>query len=232
MNIKAQQRNEMLYVCKIVILRVTDVPVADLHTLSCDPYIKATLSVDDTSKSENSAPQIISFRTHTCRRTLNPEFNAPWIVSGIPESGFLLTLNLRDEDPHNYDDDLGKTVVRMPWPDEPDPKFHEGWESGEREYKVHKRRGSILSKVFTCTAEVLTFGSIGHRVRLWLSVQVLGKTENQDDRRLYTVGPRMLQSPADYRCDISLIIPRSICATLLSTNRQIPRLVMFARRIS
>ncbi|KAJ3532935.1 hypothetical protein NM688_g7348 [Phlebia brevispora] len=190
MSTNSRKRKETLYVCKIVILRVTDVPVADLHTLSCDPYIQARLSVEDTDGSRDGNPRYITYRTHTCRRTLNPEFNASWIVSGIPESGFLLSLNLRDEDPHNYDDDLGKTVLQLPWPDEPDPRLHEGWKSGEREYKVHKRKGTINSRVFTCIAQVLTRGSIGHHVRLWITAEVLGKAESQEDRRLYTVGPR------------------------------------------
>ena len=91
---------ETLYTCKITILRVTDVPVADFNDLACDPYIEATLSVDNTR--DASEPQLLTYRTHTCRRTLNPEFNADWVVAGIPASGFILSCRLRDEDPGNY----------------------------------------------------------------------------------------------------------------------------------
>lgn len=177
---------DTLYVCKITFLKVTDVPVADFHDLSCDPYLQATLSAD--TDENDGVPQTLTYRTQTCRRTLNPEFNAAWIVSGIPASGFLLSIKLRDEDPGNYDDDLGKAVLRMPNADE--GKLEEGWKSGDREYKVHKRRGSVMSKVFTCTANVLTRGDIGHRVRIWVRAEVIAKAGDQKDRRLYTVGPR------------------------------------------
>lgn len=185
--------NEMLYTCKITFIKVTDVPVADLHDLSCDPYLQASLSTDISTAEPDATPQVLTFRTQTCRRTLNPEFDANWVVSGIPESGFLLSIKLRDEDPRNYDDDLGKTVLRMPNLGE--GKLEEGWKSGDREYKVHKRKGSVLSKIFTCTANILTHGDIGHRVRLWVRTEVLGKAANQEDKRLYTVGPRTFCVP-------------------------------------
>lgn len=181
---------DTLLTCKITFLKVLNVPVADLHNLSCDPYLQATLSAENNIDTD---PQIITYRTHTCRQELNPEFNASWIVSGVPSSGFLLSVRLRDEDPGNYDDNLGKAVLEIPNPNE--GKLSEGWKSGDREYKVRKRKGSILSQVFTFTARALTRGDIGHRVRLWVRVEVLGKAENQDDRRLYTVGPRKSPFP-------------------------------------
>lgn len=180
---------EPLYVCRINILRADSVPVADLHNLSCDPYIQATLSVGHDSLSSDDI-QFLTYRTHTVRRTLNPVFNTPWIVSGVPASGFLLSLRLRDEDPGNYDDDLGKAVIRIPWPNEEPNRLRKGWESGEREYKVKKRRGSILSHLFTYVANVVTGGDVGHRVRVWISIEVLDEVHDQKDTRLCTVGPR------------------------------------------
>ncbi|PSR73293.1 hypothetical protein PHLCEN_2v10854 [Hermanssonia centrifuga] len=173
-----------LFDCKITILRLANVPVADFNDLSCDPYIQASLSID------TPQPQVLTYRTHTCRRSLNPHFNAHWIVAGIPQSGFLLSLRLRDEDPGNYDDDLGKTVVRFPQlNDAAGNELNEGWDSGDREYKVHKRKGSVMSQIFTWTARAVTKGDVGHRVRIWVSVKVLQKSQNQQDTRLYTIGP-------------------------------------------
>lgn len=179
-------RKQTLYTCKITFLRVDNVPVSDLNDLSCDPYLQATLSEDPPRDPSN--PQYLTYRTRTCRRSLNPQYNEQWIVAGIPDSGFLLSLKLKDEDPGNYDDDLGKAVLRIP--NEGEGKLAEGWKSGDREYKVHKRAGRITTTLFTWTARALTRGDIGHHVRVWVSVEVLGKSEHQEDTRLYTVGPR------------------------------------------
>jgi hypothetical protein len=179
---------ETRYTCKITFLKVCNVPVADLNDLSCDPYLEVTLSEDPPK--DTSDPQYLTYRTRTCRRNLNPEFNEQWIVAGIPESGFLLSIKLRDEDPGNVDDDLGKTILRMP--NEGEGTLNDSWKSGDREYKVHKRTGSITSVLFTWTARALTRGNVGHHVRVWVSAEVLGKFEGQQDRRMYTVGPRML----------------------------------------
>ncbi|EKM54783.1 uncharacterized protein PHACADRAFT_258875 [Phanerochaete carnosa HHB-10118-sp] len=185
--------DETLYTCKITFIKATSVPVADFNDLSCDPYLQATLTAEKGLEQPDGIPQMLTYRTQTCRRTLDPEFNAHWVVSGIPQSGFLLSVRLRDEDPGNYDDDLGKTVLRMPNAGE--GVLAEGWRSGDREYKVHKRRGSIMSKLFTCTANVLTRGDVGHRVRLWVRCEVMGKAEDQKDRRMYTVGPHDNEDP-------------------------------------
>jgi hypothetical protein len=179
---------ETRYTCKITFLKVCNVPVADLNDLSCDPYLEVTLSEDPPK--DTSDPQYLTYRTRTCRRNLNPEFNEQWIVAGIPGSGFLLSIKLRDEDPGNVDDDLGKTILRMP--NEGEGTLNDSWKSGDREYKVHKRTGSITSVLFTWTARALTRGNVGHHVRVWVSAEVLGKFEGQQDRRMYTVGPRML----------------------------------------
>ncbi|GJE92851.1 C2 domain-containing protein [Phanerochaete sordida] len=180
--------DETLYTCKITFIKVDSVPVADFNDMSCDPYLQVTLTADTDAQNSEGIPQILTYRTHTCRRTLDPVFNAHWVVSGIPASGFMLSVKLRDEDPGNYDDDLGKSVLHMPNPDE--GALAEGWKSGDREYKVQKRKGAIMPRLFTCTANVVTGGNIGHRVRLWVRCEVMGKAENQKDKRMYTVGPR------------------------------------------
>ena len=215
--------NETLYICKITFLKVTNVPVADFHNLSCDPYLQATLSTETSAQRSNDVPMTLTYRTHTCRSTLDPEFNGSWIVSGIPESGLLLSVALRDEDPGNYDDDLGKAVLRIP--NEGEGRLQEGWKSGEREYKVKKRKGSITSQLFTCTARVLTRGDIGHHVRLWIHAEVLGKAGNQDDKRMYTVGPREFVPMHSFRM---LIVSRQVHQALLASDRSLPRLSQLA----
>ncbi|EKM48740.1 uncharacterized protein PHACADRAFT_202459 [Phanerochaete carnosa HHB-10118-sp] len=125
--------NETLYTCKITFIKATSVPVADFNDLSCDPYLQATLTAEKGLEQPDGIPQMLTYRTQTCRRMLDPEFNAHWVVSGIPQSGFLLSVRLRDEDPGSYDDDLGKAVLRMPNAGE--GVLSESWRSGDREYK-------------------------------------------------------------------------------------------------
>ncbi|KAI0632498.1 hypothetical protein C8Q77DRAFT_1159120 [Trametes polyzona] len=189
------------YTCEIVFHSATNVPLADLNDLSSDPYILATLAPahpNGTAGPDHDSPQSISFRTPTARRSLNPTFNARWIVSGIPATGFVLIISLRDEDPGNRDDKLGKAVVRFPDPNRDVggdmQELREGWDSGEREYKVHKRHGSLKTRMGTYVAKVVTRGRVGHRVRVLLSVRVLGPAphiEGQDAGRVYTLGPHV-----------------------------------------
>ncbi|KAI0755325.1 hypothetical protein C8Q80DRAFT_1266795 [Daedaleopsis nitida] len=187
------------YTCEITFHRAVNVPVSDLNDLSCDPYLLATISRSNVSRPDDS----VSFRTATARRTLNPDFNAKWIVSGIPASGFLLTIRLFDEDPGNHDDKLGKAVLRFPdhqldsqaeKADNVCGELKEGWDSGEREYKVHKRHGSTRTKAMTYIAKMTTRGSVRHRVRVFVSMRVLGpapRAKGEDEDRIYTLGPHV-----------------------------------------
>ncbi|KAH9890086.1 hypothetical protein C8Q73DRAFT_793435 [Cubamyces lactineus] len=189
--------NVARYTCEIVFHSAANVPLADLNDLSSDPYIIATL-IPGTSGPNSKTPQSISYRTPTARRSLNPTFNARWIVAGIPSSGFALSLSLRDEDPGDRDDTLGKAVIRFPDPhrDTGDGarELKKGWDSGEREYKVHKRHGSLRTRLGTYVAKVVTRGGVGHRVRVFVSVRVLGPAphvEGEDAGRVYTLGPHV-----------------------------------------
>ena len=186
--------SEARYTCEIVFHRATNVPVADLNDLSSDPYIHATLTPlhNVTGSSGPPGVQPLSFRSQTVRKTLNPTFtNARWLVSGIPASGFLLTLWLMDEDPGNYDDKLGRAVI--PFPGNEGPALKEGFDTGEREYKIHKRHGGLRTRVSTYTAKMITRGRVRHQVRVYVSVRVLGpapRLEGDDADRIYTLGPR------------------------------------------
>ncbi|KAH9851614.1 hypothetical protein C2E23DRAFT_869285 [Lenzites betulinus] len=190
------------YTCEIVFNSAKNVPLADLNDLSSDPYILATLtpSLPGASgpNSDSPPPESISYRTPTVRRSLNPTFNTRWIVSGIPASGFVLTISLRDEDPGNHDDKLGKAVIRFPDPNrdhgEGERELKENWDSGEREYKIHKRHGNLRTRVGTYVAKLVTRGRVKHRVRVLVSVRVLGPAphlEGDDAERIYTVGPQV-----------------------------------------
>ncbi|KAI0820444.1 hypothetical protein BC628DRAFT_858185 [Trametes gibbosa] len=187
------------YTCEIVFHSARNVPLADLNDLSSDPYLLATLTPGasgPTSDASPSPPHSISYRTPTVRRSLNPTFNTHWIVSGIPASGFALTLSLRDEDPGNHDDKLGKADIHFPDPalGDGERELGENWDSGQRECKIHKRHGSLRTRLGTYVAKLVTRGRVGHRVRVLVSVRVLGpapRPEGEGAERVYTVGPQV-----------------------------------------
>ncbi|OBZ68950.1 hypothetical protein A0H81_11050 [Grifola frondosa] len=180
--------NEALYTCEITIQRAVNVPVGDIHNISSDPYVVATLCVNPNAKppDTDSSARTIRYRTHTVRRTLTPEFNCRWLVSGVPASGFTLTLSLHDEDPLSHDDTLGKAWVQFPGDS---LSLTEGWDSGSRECKVHKRHGGVRTRITTYAMKLATRGRVEHRTRIWVSVKVLGKAHDQHDHRVYTLGP-------------------------------------------
>lgn len=190
------------YSCEIIFHRATNVPISDFYKLSpsSDPYLVATLSTDS---AESSEPHSISYRTKTVRRSLNPEWNAPWIVSGVPSTGFTLTLSLLDEDPYKHDDHLGRSVLRFPECVN-GPELKDGWNTGEQEFKVKKRHGSIRTEVTTFTAKLLRPHHVSHRARIFLTVRVLGKArlvEGDDaaSEKLYTLGPRAFAPSLSHR---------------------------------
>ncbi|KAI0647686.1 hypothetical protein C8Q79DRAFT_999308 [Trametes meyenii] len=198
------------YTCEIVFHSATNVPLADLNDLSSDPYIFATLNAPalssgssrpgpDLGSPGSESGECISFRTSTARRSLNPTFDARWIVSGIPALGFVLTLYLYDEDPGNRDDKLGKAALRFPDPNCDSleggaRELQEGWDSGKREYKIHKRHGSVRTRLGTYVTKMVTRGRVGHRTRIFVSVRVLGPApalKGNEAGRIYTLGPHV-----------------------------------------
>lgn len=194
--------------------------MSDVNDLSSDPYIRATLTTTYGS-SDTLHTHTINFRTHTERRTLNPEFHDKWIVSGVPASGFTLTLRLRDEDPGNHNDRLGKSIVSFPLQGQ---QIDKDWSSGETECKVHKRKGSLKSKLTTFGARVLTCGNIDHHCRILLSVKVLGRAQAQNDTRLYTIGPRAFLFPLHMLLYSHIPPIRSIFPTFLTHAGMLSRI--------
>lgn len=177
------------YTVEITIHRAQHVPVGDILHLSSDPYIWVTLHAQNPAKPLEA--QILEYRTHTVRENLEPVFDCKWIVGGVPDSGFALKLRLRDEDPGQLlrDDRLGKGLLLVPGPG---GRLEEGWELGEKEYKIEKRKGGIQSHISTYIAGLISTGGVGHHTRVWVSVRVLGKSRILEDgpNRIYTLGPR------------------------------------------
>ncbi|KAJ6607015.1 hypothetical protein B0H10DRAFT_1819115, partial [Mycena sp. CBHHK59/15] len=156
-----------------------NLPVADIGTLSCDPYVLASIVVADN-------PEPLKFRTPTIHRTRDPTWNARWLVAGVPAAGFKLVMVLYDEDPGAKlsSDRLGKAVARF-GPDQ----MAEGFESREQEYVLQKRKGDLHPYILTYLTALLPGEKLVKHNRVIVSVRVLRRDEQTDDLRMYTLGP-------------------------------------------
>ncbi|KAJ7483150.1 hypothetical protein FB451DRAFT_1555202 [Mycena latifolia] len=166
------------YTVQITFNRAKNLPVADIGTLSCDPYVLASLVIPDAEP--------LKFRTPTIRRNRDPTWDASWIVSGVPQSGFKLVMLLCDEDPGEpHDDRLGKAVARL-GPEQ----MKQGFESIETEYTLQKRKGDLHPYILTYLTALLPGEKLKKHNRVFASVRVLRKdTDQKDNRRVYTLGP-------------------------------------------
>lgn len=218
--------SEPTYNVEITFHGAYNLPVADLPTLSADPYIHATLSIpawDDHSHGKDSDPMHppVTFRTPTVRRTRNAEWcpsdhgdhtaacsqssgasgdgnglciaAGKWLVGGVPASGFALHMRLRDEDPGNRDDRLGRARASFPDNAGGGPgTLKEGWEELRAKYAVKKRHGSPRTYLQTSVAAMLPGVKLNKHAYVELSVRVVGKTEgNETKGRVFTLGPSM-----------------------------------------
>jgi hypothetical protein len=167
------------YTVKFTFHRAENLPMADINSLSSDPYVVSELYTDLPTRHKEDPP--LQMRTFTVRKTVNPEWNADWIVANVPASGFRLKCRLYDEDPGDHDDRLGNAHVDV-------PSLSESWEGfTEKSFKIKKRMGSKRAYLIQAFATGVRqrHSMTGHLV---VSVKVLGKTERAEGR-VYTAGP-------------------------------------------
>lgn len=167
------------YTVKFTFHRGDDLPVADFGSFSSDPYVHAQLQVDLPRRHKQDP--VMTFRTPTVRKNMNPIWNCEWVVANVPASGFLLKAYVMDEDPADHDDKLGIAFIEV-------PSLSEGWAGfKEQSFKIKKRFGSKRVYVFTNVSAFAT----GHHKESFLimSIECLGKTPGTDGGQLYTIGP-------------------------------------------
>lgn len=169
------------YTLKITIHRAENLPIADINGFSSDPFCLVQLNTD-TPRRHKEDPYL-RWRTHTVRKSVEPEWNEEWIVANVPSSGFKLKIRIYDEDPADKDDLLGKVHFSV-------PSLHEGWE-GVKNHGIKllahdgSKRAYLLQALTTCFRENKHF-----RGYLYLSIEMLGKTQpDGQNGRLYTAGP-------------------------------------------
>ncbi|OCB89891.1 hypothetical protein A7U60_g2920 [Sanghuangporus baumii] len=166
----------------ITIHRAANIPAADIHNLSADPYILATLNAP--SRPQPPEEPRLRWRTPTVRATRDPVFNNRWLIGGAPQDGFILKLSVVDEDTKDRDDRLGGAVMAFTR-----DMMREGFEIKERELKVQKRQGSIVPYILTYMEGILPGHKVRKHNRIVISAKVIGRTNDQDDFRVHTIGP-------------------------------------------
>jgi len=165
---------------KITFHRADNLPMADLNTMSSDPYILAqiTSSVPPRHKED----PFLRLRTPTVRKNTNPEWNTEWIVANIPSDGCKIKARVYDEDPADHDDRLGNVHIHI-------NNLSENW-SGikNQQYSIKKRSGS--KRAYFIRAVATCFNKAKHmNGNLYVSVELLGRTKDESGGRMYTVGP-------------------------------------------
>ena len=168
------------YTVKFTFHRATNLPMADINSVSSDPFILATLYTG-LPKRHKEDPDL-TVRTNTIRRNVNPEWNFEWIVANVPASGFKLKARIYDEDPADHDDRLGNATIIS-------ERIDEHWPGiGYQSYKIKKRMGSkraYLIRMFAvCTRQTKHLNG-----SLTVSAELLGRTQDTNGGRAYTLGP-------------------------------------------
>ncbi|KAJ4344733.1 uncharacterized protein N0V89_012477 [Didymosphaeria variabile] len=169
------------YTVKITLHRATNLPLADINTLSADPYVIAELHTSLPTRHKEDPP--LQRRTPTIRQETDPVWNAEWIIANVPASGFRLKCRIYDEDPADHDDRLGNVHVVV-------DSLNEDW-SGIREqsYPIKKRMAS--KRAYLLRALAVCFNKAEHmHGEMFVSVEVLGRTQDENGGRVYTVGPQ------------------------------------------
>ncbi|WRT64973.1 uncharacterized protein IL334_001914 [Kwoniella shivajii] len=166
---KLPSSSKPTYTVKITFHKATNLPVADFGDGSADPFILAQVKTSHSTR--HSQDPYLRWRSKTIRKNLEPEWESSWTIAGIPSDGLSLSARIYDEDPSDHDDRLGKVELET-------GEINENWGKGinNKEYKV-KKSGADL-KAYTARWLCSTIGKSKLHANLFLSIQVLGKTDN------------------------------------------------------
>ncbi|KAI2626291.1 hypothetical protein GGS21DRAFT_266897 [Xylaria nigripes] len=169
------------YTIKFTFHRAENLPIADISTGSCDPFLTATLTTS-LPKRHKEDPDLC-YRTRTIRKSLEPVWEEEWIVANIPSSGFKLKCRLYDEDWPDSNDRLGNVSIYV-------TGITESWQGFPlpgRAFDVKKRVGSKRAYILKAGSSVLHSG-VSMTPRLYVSAVLLG-VSNPPHGQMYTVGP-------------------------------------------
>jgi len=167
------------YTVKFTFHKASNLPAADIHTASADPYIAATLTADVPQRHKEDP--IMTYRTKTVRRSTEPEWEESWVVANVPSSGFRLKCRLYDEDYPDHDDRLGNFTFET-------SHIDEGWKGADhQDFEVKKRMGSKRAYILKAATSSLSKNT-SMTPLLQLSIEVVGKSD-PPGAQMYTVAP-------------------------------------------
>jgi len=165
------------YTIKITFHRAYNVPVSDYGGRSADPYILAQINAS--APTRHPEDPRVRFRTKTIRKSLEPEWNASWVVAGVPESGMTLEARLFDEDSDDHDDQLGNIEVET-------GRLDEKWEGiKEEDIKVRKTGANVRAYTLRCCSTMVHPKRQLH-ARLVISIEMVGRTM-EEMGKVYTM---------------------------------------------
>ena len=181
------------FVVQIIFHRAQSLPVADIHNLSCDPFIEATVSnrIIDDAIEPGETPLI--WRTQTIHRTRDPIWEAQWTIGGVPGTGFSLRMRLKDEDETGRDDRLGKAYLHVTT-----DMMKVGAQLKDHECKIWKRKGNFRPWIQTYITSVIPGQHLRKHGRVFVTVRVLDKDKKCGYLRMHTVGPSNIHEPSYY----------------------------------
>lgn len=169
------------FTVKFTFHKAWNLPAADLHTHSADPFVHATL-LADVPRRHKEDPDL-TFRTRTLQKTTEPQWEQEWIVANVPATGFTLECRLYDEDNMDHDDRLGKVTIRVPhvgldW---------KGFGPEGQTFEVKKRSGSKRAYLLKAALSALS-KNVSMTPSLCIGIDVLGPSD-PPHAQMYTVGP-------------------------------------------
>ncbi|KAG9206128.1 hypothetical protein G6514_004849 [Epicoccum nigrum] len=174
-------RRESGYTVKFTFHRANNLPLADINTLSADPFILAQLFTALPTRHKEDPP--MTLRTRTVRQCTDPVWNQEWIVANVPATGFRLKCRIYDEDPADHDDRLGNVHIET-------ASVNENW-AGIREQVYPLRKRMVSKRAFLLRAVAVCIRKAEHMSgTLTVSAEVLGRTQDEHGGRCYTVGPQ------------------------------------------
>lgn len=164
------------YTVRITFHAANNLPIADLGRGASDPFVLAQAFAHVPTRHKKDPP--VRFRSATAQRTINPKWEAQWVLGGVPEHGMRIKARVYDEDTGTHDDRLGKAHIHT-------GPLKEGYHMNHNTMELQKRGADIRAWGLKSCMSI-----VSHEARkdatITVSIEVLCKTEDEVGK-LYTM---------------------------------------------